>query len=256
MKRVKYFPRVFVLIVWASLGLNTQSWADAPKIAVTDLCYQERVREYFQYYEAHEKHDRSASAHERYRDSDNSSSGSSSGSFKEKGEASVIAASGVIERIDIGEMRKFTGDIKGQLIKAGYRISQGKPWTQRNTENIYDIINRIKQGYYPGADYVLFGTVTNIEFMRDDNPLQGSNATSHTLALELVAEFSLVNTKTYEVVAGFSATGEGRDTKLTNAPGTTLTLNRGRVMRDVSVSLGETVAQEVEAQFPLEKAEK
>jgi hypothetical protein len=162
---------------------------------------------------------------------------------------SIRSAAGYQTFIDRGELRKFTADIKGELLKSGYRLVQGKPWTQQNTEKLYDIINRIKQGYYPGADYVLWGSINNVEFRRDDNPIQGSNAFSHTLSLELVAEFSLINTKTYEIKAAFSAMGEGSDMKMTNAPGTVLTLNRSKVMQDVSRSLGVAVADEVTAQF-------
>lgn len=223
--------------------------ADGPKIAVTDLSYEEKVREYFQSFEYKGKYDSSSSARENYRDSDYSSSGSASARSRDRGEVSIKSSSGFQTYIDRGELRKFTADIKGELLKSGYRLVQGKPWTQQNTEKLYDIINRIKQGYYPGADYVLWGTINNVEFRRDDNPIQGSNAFSHMLALELVAEFSLINTKTYEIKAAFSAMGEGSDTKMTNAPGTSLTLNRSKVMMEVSRSLGVAVAEEVTAQF-------
>ncbi|GAB2181061.1 hypothetical protein DLREEDagrD3_12840 [Denitratisoma sp. agr-D3] len=228
---------------------SLSAWADGPRIAVTDLSYEEKVREYFQNVEFKGKYDNSASARESHRDSDYASSGSASARSREKGEVSFRSSAGFQTFIDRGELRKFTADIKGELLKSGYRLVQGKPWTQQNTEKLYDIIGRIKQGYYPGADYVLWGTVNNVEFRRDDNPIQGSNAYSHTLALELVVEFSLINTRTHEIKAAFSAMGEGADTKMTNAPGTTLTLNRGKVMQEVSRSLGEAVAREVAMQF-------
>lgn len=240
---------VLAAISVAAVMAASAAQADGPKIAVTDLSYEEKVREYFQNYEFKGKYDSSSSARENYRDSDYSSSGSASARSRDKGEVSIRSSSGFQTYIDRGELRKFTADVKGELLKSGYRLVQGKPWTQQNTEKLYDIINRIKQGYYPGADYVLWGSINNVEFRRDDNPIQGSNAFSHTLALELVAEFSLINTRTYEIKAAFSAMGEGSDTKMTNAPGTSLTLNRSKVMQEVSRSLGEAVAQEVEAQF-------
>jgi hypothetical protein len=220
-----------------------------PKIAVTDLSYEEKVREYFQSVQYSEKHNRSASARESYRDSDASSSASSSGRMSDRGESSFSSYSGYQTYIDRGELRKFTSDVKGELLKSGYRVVQGKPWTQTNTEKLYDIINRIKQGYYPGADYVLWGTVNNIEFRRDDNPIQGSDAISHQLSLELVAEFSLINTRTFEIKAAFSAMGEGNDTKLSSSAGARITLNRSKVMQEVSRTLGVAVAEEVAAQF-------
>ncbi|MBP0597011.1 hypothetical protein J8I26_02785 [Herbaspirillum sp. LeCh32-8] len=240
-----------VAFALACLGAAAQAPAqNLPKIAVTDLSYEEKVKEYFQYFEAREKHDNSYSANGSFRDSANSSSGSASERASSRGESSVVAASGSITVISRGEMRKFTADIKGELLKSGaYRLVQGKPWTQQNTEKLYDIIARIKQGYYPGADYVLFGSINNIDFRQENNPIQGSNAVSYSLALELVGEFSLINTRTYEIKAAFSAMGEGSDTRLVNAAGTRISLNKSKVMQEVSRSLGEAVANEMEAQF-------
>ena len=237
-------------VLGSMLAVSTAGAQNLPKIAVTDLSYEEKVKEYFQYFEAREKHDNSASSSARFRDSANSSSGSASERSSSRGESSVVAASGSITVINRGELRKFTADIKGELLKSGsYRLVQGKPWTQQNTEKLYDIITRIKQGYYPGADYVLFGSINNIDFREETNPIQGSNAVSFSLALELVAEFSLINTKTYEIKAAFSAMGEGSDTRLANAAGTRIVLNKSRVMQEVSRSLGDAVASEMEAQF-------
>lgn len=223
--------------------------ADAPRIAVTDLSYEETVSAYFENVEYKEKFNASASRSERFRDSDYASSGASSERARASGEVSYRSSSGVHTFINRGELRKFTADIKGELLRAGYRVVQGKPWTQKNTEKLYDIIGRIKQGYYAGADYVLWGTINHVEFRDEVNPIQGSNATSVSLSLELVGEFSLINTKTYEVKAAFSALGEGSDTKFANAAGTRISLNRSKVMQEVSRSLGEAVASEVSGQF-------
>lgn len=221
-----------------------------PKIAVTDLSYEEKVKEHFQYFEAREKHNNSYSANARASDSNFASSASMSERASSRGESSVIAASSTITTISRGELRKFTADIKGELLKSGsYRLVQGKPWTQQNTEKLFDIIDRIKKGYYPGADYVLFGTINNIDFRQESNPVQGSNAVSFSLALELVGEFSLINTRTYEIKAAFSAMGEGSDVRLANAAGTVISLNKSKVMQEVSRSLGDAVAAEMEAQF-------
>lgn len=240
--------RLLVIGLAGAAAMTAQA-QQSPRIAVTDLSYQETVRQYFQNIEYKEKFNASQSSRERFRDSDYSSSGSASSNSRASGEVSFKSSSGVQTFIDRGELRKFTADIKGELIKMGHRVVQGKPWTANNTEKLYDIIGRIKQGYYAGADYVLWGSINNVDWRRDDNPIQGSNATSHSLSLELVGEFSLINTRTYEVKAAFTAMGAGNDTKLTNAYGTNLTLNRSKVMMEVSRSLGEAVAQEIEAQF-------
>ena len=234
--------KLFRVLLAAGCALVAQAaWSADPKIAVTDLSYETKVKKQNTKIEYSEKHRQSASSKE----SDESASDRSSS----RSELSYNASSNTEIEIERGELRKFTADIKGQLLKSGYRLVQGKPWTAKETETMFDIIERIKQGYYPGADYVLFGVVNHAELRRDDNPIQGSNATSHTLSVELVAEFSLIDTKTYEVKAGFSAMGEGSDTKMTNSPNARHILNRSKAMQEVSRSLGEAVAKELSDQF-------
>ena len=221
-----------------------------PRIAVTDLAYEDQVSRYFSTYSSRETVDSRAASNQRYRDSDFGSSGSASNRESYRSDRSVSAASGYVTTIDRGELRKFTADVKGELLKSGsYRLTQGKPWTQTNTEKLFDIVDRIKRGYFPGADYVLFGSINNIAFRNEVNPIQGSNATNHSLTLELVAEFTLINTRTYEVKAAFSAAGDGTDARLVNLPGQTFSLSRGKVMQDVSRTLGQAVATEMESQF-------
>jgi hypothetical protein len=71
--------------------------------------------------------------------------------------------------------------------------------------------------------------------------------TNFMLNLALTAEFSLINTKTYEVKASFTATGEGQDTKILT-PGTYATPNRSAVVSQVSKTLGQDVFRQVEEQ--------
>ncbi|MCL1824472.1 MAG: penicillin-binding protein activator LpoB [Betaproteobacteria bacterium] len=212
------------------------------KVAVTNLAYEERVREYFREIRSSSKASMRASSRETdhsYRDS-MSASRSSEYSYSE----------GTYSYIDRGELRKFTGDIKGEMLKSGFfRITEGKPYTAKDTEKLYDIIDRIKKGMYPGANYVLFGTVSSIQFRQEANPIQNTDTVSHTLSLELVGDFSLINTKTYEVKAAFSAVGEGQDTKLLTSRGGEVVMNRGKVISEVSKSLGVDVIRQLEEQL-------
>lgn len=270
-KLTRYSPKLIFLGVVAALTCQLPAMAEEsaqvdivkhrtplvnpPRIAVTDLSYDEKVREHFQNFEYKGKDSHNRSSHS----SDNSSSGRSSDHDSGNSEVSIKSSDEYKTTIERGELRKFTADVKGELIKAGYKLVQGKPWTQKDTENLYDIIERIKQGYYPGADYVLFGSINNVEFNVDDAPIQGSDAFSHKLSFSLVAEFSLISTRTYEISAAFSAMGEGSDMKMSKAAAegearrTHLTLNRSKVVQEVSRSLGAAVAQEILAQFNEER---
>jgi hypothetical protein len=222
-----------------------------PKIAVTDLSYEEKVKEYFHVVSAHEKSSYKEHFKDRERETPHSYSASSNGSIKANSESNYYEASGTYSYVERGELHKFVSDIKGEMLKSGfYRVFQGKPVSQKDMETLFDIIKRIKKGDYQGADYVLFGTVSNIEFRDEVTPIQGSETESYILSLELVADFNLINTKTFEIMAAFSAMGEGQDTKLlSTSRGGHVVPNRGHVISDVSKSLGLDVARQLEEQF-------
>ncbi len=244
----KGLPHTAAAILLAAAGFA--AYAAPPKVAVTDLAYEERVSEYFRVVAASEKSSVRAATRDREQESGTSYSRSSSDSLNARSESSYYEAEGVYSYIDRGELRKFTADIKGGILKSGrFQLMQGKPYTSKNTEKLYDIIGRIKQGLYPGADYVLFGAINSIEFRQEANPIDQTNTVSHSLSLELVGEFSLISTRNYTVKASFSAMGSGQDVKLMGGRGGRIVLNRGKVVSEVSRSLGEDVARQLEEQL-------
>lgn len=202
----------------------------APKIAVTDMAFQERVEQYI-----HTVSARSDVKINRY-------SASGSASYDE-----YESRTSYIEQ---GELRKFSGDIKGEILKSGmFQLVQGTPYTASSKEDVYDVIKRIKNGNFKGADYVLFGTVSDIDFRQDVGEIANTDTHSAILGLTLVADFSLINTRTFEVTSAFTAMGEGQDTKLVNGRDIKVSLNRGRVVRDVSKSIGVDVARQMREQL-------
>jgi hypothetical protein len=225
--------------------------AGPPRVAVTDLTYEEKVSEYFRVVAASEKSSLKASGRESERETDSSYSARRSGKVDARSESKYFEAEGTYTYIDRGELHKFTADIKGEMVKSRCcQVMQGKPYTEtKNTEKIYDIIDRIKKGYYPGAEFVLFGTISSIQFRQEANPVMNTNTVSHTLSLELVADFSLINTKTYQVRAAFSAMGEGQDVKLLSSAGGRVVLNRGKVVSETSKSLGADVIRQMQEQL-------
>jgi len=202
----------------------------APKVAVADLAYQAKVEQYIH----------NISARDNHQESYYGASGSSSYDEYE-------SRSSYIEQ---GELRKFTGDIKGEILRTGmFQLVQGTPYTASSKGDVYDVIKRIKGGSFKGADYVLFGTVSDIDFTQDINELANTNSYSAVLGLTLVGDFSLINTRTYEITSAFTAMGEGQDTKLVNSRDIHVSLNRPRVVRDVSKALGEDVARQLSLQL-------
>jgi hypothetical protein len=215
----------------ASLGLACAFSAHAaPKVAVTDLAYQERVEEYIHTVSAQQSSNASMY------------SANSSSSYNE-----YESSQSYVEQT---ELRKFSGDIKGEILKTGmFQLVQGTPYTAKAKEDVYDVIKRIKNGSFKGADYVLFGTLSDIDFQRDITSLDRTDSYSAVLGLTLVADFSLINTKTFEITSAFTAMGEGQDTKLVNGDDVRVTLNRPRVVREVSKELGMDVARQLSEQL-------
>jgi curli biogenesis system outer membrane secretion channel CsgG len=226
------------------------------KVAVTDLAYEERVREYFRNIQASSQSSLKVRARESERESEHSGplhdsyryNRRASGSLDARSSSSYSSSEGTYSYIDRGELRKFTADIKGEMLKSGYfQVTQAK--LAKDTDRIYDIIARIKKGQFPNAKYVLFGSVSNIAFRQEENPIDHTDTVSHTLSLELVADFSLINTKTYEVKSAFSAMGVGQDVKLMSSAGGRVVLNRSKVISEVSKTLGEDVIRQLEEQL-------
>ena len=202
----------------------------APKIAVTDLAFQQRVEQYIHTVSAQSNIQASA--------------------YQASGSASYNEYESRTSYIEQGELRKFSGDIKGEILKSGmFQLVQGTPYTAKATEDVYDVIKRIKNGNFKGADFVLFGTVSDIDFRQDMTALANTDTHSAILGLTLVGDFSLINTRTFEITSAFTAMGEGQDTKLVNGNDLHVTLNRGRVVRDVSKSIGEDVTRQLKEQL-------
>jgi len=232
---------LLALLLGLATPFQTARSEGLPRVAVTDLSYEEKVSEHFSYVKAHSKSDSAAGFDH------------GTGAMASSQESSYEAAEGTITTIERGELHKFTNDIRGALVKSqNFRVVQGHPFPHADDESFHDIIARIKGGFYPDADYVLFGSLNDINGRTEALPIQGTNAVNFVASLELVGEFSLINTTTFEVVAGFTAMGEGSDSRLINSPNAQISFNRGKVIQEVSRSLGAAVAAEVDNQFTAE----
>lgn len=202
----------------------------APRLAVTDLAFEQRVEEYI--------HTVSAQT------------GFQANAYSANGSANYNEYESRNTYIEQGELRQFSGDIKGQILKSGlFQLVQGAPYTESAREDVHDIIKRIKNGNFKGADYVLFGTVSDIDFRQDINEIARTNSHSAVLGLTLVGNFSLINTRTYEITSAFTAMGEAQDTRLVNGNDVHVSPNRGRVVREVSKSIGMDVARQLSKQL-------
>lgn len=253
---------VKLLSALALVTLAGAAWAQkGPSVAVTDLAYTQAVAQYFS--AATYKSSGTVNANANMHSSNMAATQQSSGTY----------VSGSYNYVEQRELGSFSSDIRGALLKGGqFRVVQGKRFdggdpqptkaeqvlnqlqtgkmaTPVRQPEVKDIIARIKKGEFPGADYVLFGTLTSMEFRDSLSPLQGTTSASHQFTLDLVADFSLINTKTYEIKASFSAQGAGNDTKLLSNRGDVQPPNRGKVIRETSKSLAASTYEQIADQL-------
>lgn len=246
----------FVIAVFSVVLMGSSSWAkesSAPRIAVTDLAYSQSVSQYFQVAQSNSTGNVNAGKN----------------SFYATSSSSETNVSGTYSYIDQRELGSFSSDIRGALLKGtSFRLVQGKSFDfgapqQSKAEQVLhqiktgkmaaptrqpdvkNIISRIKNGEFNGADYVLFGTLSSIEFRDQISPLQGSSSDTYQFGLDVVADYSLISTKTYEIKASFSAQGAGNDIKILSNRGDIVRPNRGKVIREASQTLARSVFEQL-----------
>ncbi len=256
MQRRTFIPVLTALAL--SIGMTATVQAQTPiRIAVTDLAYTQAVSEYFE-----------AAT---YKESSRFQANGYSASGSQKSSGTYVA--GNYSYIAQRELGSFTNDIKGALLMGtAFKVVQGKGFDAGNPQStkaeqalnqiqtgkiakpvrqpeVNDIIARIKKGEFSGADYVLFGTLSHVEFRDQFSPLQGTTSATMQYGLDLLADFSLINTKTYEIKASFSAQGAGNDTKILSTRGDVMPPNRAKVMRETSQSLAQDVYEQFSSQL-------
>ena len=246
-------------VIGASIVLSTAFAQNAPKIAVTDLAYSQAVAAYFE--AATVKSSSNVHANKAVLTTDSQSSGS--------------YVAGTYSYIDQRELGSFSNDIKGALLRGTtFRLVQGKRFDAGDPQptkaeqalnqlqtgkiakpvrqpDIKDIVARIKKGEFSGADYVMFGVLSNVEFRDEVSPIQGSTSATRQFSLDLLADFSLINTKTFEIKAAFSAQGSGAETKIFSNRGDVIPPNRSKVMRETSQTLAKNVFEQLVDQLSL-----
>lgn len=197
-------------VLLASLGFFSS--AHAANIAVTDLTYAQTVNQYFR--DIH------------YQETQNA------------------MPSNAYNYIEYNELHKFEGDIRDELVNNGFQITQATPHATQKNEKVTDVIEQIKSGHFLNADYVLFGIVSDLAFRDEATPVMETTRVANTFSLMLSVDFSLINTKTYEVKTAFSASTQGQDTRQGNADRAIIP-DRGKIISEISRNLGKEVAQQI-----------
>lgn len=128
----------------------------------------------------------------------------------------ITKKSGFETKPEYGQLRSFSAAIRGLLIKSGYKVVLANPAipTVSQGDEFFQIIDRIKAGEFNDADYVMFGVLGEISFTDNSENIVGTNSSSQQIGLDLVVDFCLVDTKTYQVIVAFLAEGNGKEVRI------------------------------------------
>ena len=179
----------------------------------------------------------------------NSNSNKSEASNGSNFEHSYTKKYGIERKINYREIRGLSGPIKGMLIKAGYKVIQGKPNVARIDQNddYFDIIKRIEAGDFNGADYLLYGVLTGLTQNTHSSPITGTANAMSISDLEIAIDFSLIDTKTHRVVASFIASGSATDNRI-DGEAEGYKPNTTKMLKQLSGNLAESVAYHLASQ--------
>jgi hypothetical protein len=151
--------------------------------------------------------------------------------------------SGVETKAEYGQLRSFSAAIRGLLIKSGYKIVQANPASSNllQGDNFFHVIERIQAGEFNNADYVMFGVLGEMSFTDNSESIVGTKSTTQQFGLDLIVDFSLIDTKSYQVVASFLAEGNGKEVRI-DGRSNSFKPSMAKLMKQAATTLAEDVA--------------
>jgi len=158
--------------------------------------------------------------------------------------AQQIKKSGVESKAEYGQLRSFSAAIRGLLIKSGYKIVQSNPAATNSSQGdeFFHVIERIKAGEFNNADYVMFGVLGEMSFTDNSESIVGTKSTSQQFGLDLIVDFSLIDTKSFQVVASFLAEGNGKEVRI-DGRSNSFKPSMAKLMKQASNTLAQDVAK-------------
>lgn len=158
---------------------------------------------------------------------------------------------GFKKSVSYTELRGLMVDLRGALSSAGYAVRFVNTPNTRQVEqaSALSFQERLLTGEFGDAEFVLIPNIVDVSRRLAKEPIQGSTDYSNRLELNLVAEFSMVDTKDMRVVAAFNAYGNGADMYI-GRDSATFVPDTARISRDVISSFGEDAKRKLLAQLP------
>ncbi len=252
---------VFTLLI----ALSASVFA-VPSVGVADLIYTTEVKTPIKYTQ--------------------SSHSSSESGYGYSSQSSSIDTQ-VVSRVE-KNMKMFSAAVKGALIKSRqFTVVDAAPtiktW-QSNKKDILSVIQAMDVASVPPVnipkessvaiknaesapesavttnnandnqpDYILIGYLNNVSAYENRNPIMGTNKTSAIYNIDLSVDYKLVNTKTKQIIAAFTAAGHGGEVKLLNDPDQQVNYNVPKLIKDASDSLASDVMDNLTTQIDFNK---
>jgi hypothetical protein len=153
------------------------------------------------------------------------------------------------------ELRGLVGEVRHKLLLEGYHVVEAGSGMvvhgQEEKAQIFDIKRRIAKGEFNGATFVLVGTLLDISPINSDTQIIGTDGVLRRRGLDLLADFSLIDTKTMQITAAFNAHGEAVEVRLDrNTAGSfsgEFVPRRAKMIKDLAASLANNVSKKLEA---------
>ena len=158
----------------------------------------------------------------------------------------VSKKSGYESKSEYGELRYLASPIRALLIRSGYKVVQANATVAIPTEGdeYFDIVRRIKAGDFTGANYVLYGVLSETSYTDNVDTIPGTISSSEQIALDVVVDFNLVDTDSYQIVASFIASGGGHEVRI-DGKDSGFKPSMAKLMKQASVSLAEDVQRQL-----------
>lgn len=161
----------------------------------------------------------------------------------------TLKRSGYESKNEYGELRYLANPIRGLLIKSGYKVVQAQPsvTTPTQGDEYFDIVRRIKAGDFGDANYVLYGVLSEVSLTDNIYDIPGTSSSSQQVALDIVVDFNVIDTKTNQIMASFIGSGTGNEVKI-DGKDNAFKHSMAKLMKLASVSLAEDVQKQLTSQ--------
>jgi len=223
-------------------------------VAVTDLSMKKEVQEFF-YDEKFNYKSNFQASNASVQTADDKSA--QFPNINANTEANYSKQFGTKRVVSYSEVRGLNADIKRALISAGYKVIQPAPNVaakENEDDSFFSLKKRILNGDFYDAEFVLHGTLVSADSRSTTDHIQGTSDFSYRLENSIIAEFTLVNTETMQVVASFTAMGSGQEMYL-GKQNVKYVPNMNRITKDLLSSFSQDAQKKLLDQLPPVKKE-